>query len=161
VGHIEVPEHHSLASRDLQRGTALGLPSGEAIAREMGVEPPSADECGLEKNGWTGETPLWYYVLKEAEVRAGGERLGPVGGRIVTEVLLGLLGADPGAYKRTEPGWRPALPASQPGDFIMGDLLALAGVAKEVQVLEKEHSKIAGNGTAQQELRHVSQRHHE
>jgi hypothetical protein len=53
VGHTEVPEHHSLASRDLQRGTALGLPSGEAIAREIGVETLSVDECGLEKNGWT------------------------------------------------------------------------------------------------------------
>jgi hypothetical protein len=129
VGHTEVPEHHSLASRDLQRGTALGHPSGEAIAREMGVELLSADECGPEKNGWTGETPLWYYVLKEAEVRAGGEHLGPVGGRIVAEVLLGLLDADPGAYKRTEPSWHPTLPASRPGDFTMADLLAFAGVA--------------------------------
>jgi hypothetical protein len=104
----------------LQRGTALGHPSGEAIAREMGVELLSADECGPEKNGWTGETPLWYYVLKEAEVRAGGEHLGPVGG---------LLDADPGAYKRTEPSWHPTPPASRPGDFTMADLLAFAGVA--------------------------------
>ena len=70
----------------------------------MGVEPLTADECGLG-TGWVGETPLWYYVLKEAEVRAGGEHLGPVGGRIVAEVLIGLLDADLGSYRNAEPGW--------------------------------------------------------
>ena len=36
-------------------------------------------------------TPLWYYVLCEAEAREGGIRLGPIGGRIVARTLLGLL----------------------------------------------------------------------
>ncbi len=128
VGHTEVPEHHSLASRDLQRGTALDLPSGEAVARAMGVEPLSEEECGLCANGWVGETPLWYYVLKEAEVRAGGEHLGPVGGRIVAEVLLGLLDADPGSYRRVDPDWRPMLPSKEARRFTMVDLLLFAGV---------------------------------
>ena len=126
VGHTEVPEHHSLAVRDLQRGAALGLPSGEAVARTIGAEPLTAGECGLGE-GWQGETPLWYYILKEAEVRAGGEHLGPVGGRIVAEVLIGLLDADPGAYRNAEPGWRPVLPSSEPGRFTMADLLVFAG----------------------------------
>jgi hypothetical protein len=127
VGHTEIPEHHSLAARDLQRGTALGLPSGEAVARAMGVEPLTARECGLGE-GWVGETPLWYYVLKEAELRAGGEHLGPVGGRIVAEVLLGLLDADPGSYRNSEPGWQPVLPSTEPGRFTMADLLVFASV---------------------------------
>jgi hypothetical protein len=42
VGQTEIPEHRSLAVRDLQRNTALGLPSGEAAARTIGVEPLSA-----------------------------------------------------------------------------------------------------------------------
>jgi hypothetical protein len=67
-------------------------------------------------------------VLKEAEVRAGGERLGEVGGRIVAEVLLGLLEADPGSY-RVEPGWRPVLPGAQSGRFTMVDLLRFAEAA--------------------------------
>lgn len=134
VGHTEVPAHHSLASRDLQRGSALGLPSGESVARLMGVEPLSEDECGLvESVGWTGETPLWYYVLKEAEVRANGEHLGPVGGRIVAEVLLGLLDADPVSYRRAEPGWRPELPASDRGGMGMADLLLFAGAIEEAE----------------------------
>ncbi len=131
VGHTEIPEHHSLASRDLQRGTALGLPSGQAVARYMGVEPLTREECGLgATSGETSgvpETPLWYYVLKEAEVRAGGEHLGEVGGRIVVEVLLGLLDADPASYKRAEPGWSPTLPGANPGEFTMADLLVFAG----------------------------------
>ncbi|MCA1688211.1 MAG: hypothetical protein LC714_06405 [Actinobacteria bacterium] len=127
MGHTEIPEHHSLAVRDLQRGTALGLPSGEAVARVIGVEPLTADECGLSP-GWVGETPLWYYVLKEAEVRAEGEHLGPVGGRIVAEVLLGLLDVDPDSYRNAEPDWRPVLPAMEPGRFTMADLLVFAGV---------------------------------
>ena len=128
VGHTEIPEHHSLAVRDLQRGAALELPSGEAVARAIGVEPLTEEECGLCAGGWEGETPLWYYVFKEAEVRVGGEHLGPVGGRIVAEVLLGLLDADPGSYRQVEPAWRPELPSAQPGRFTMSDLLRLAKV---------------------------------
>lgn len=128
VGHTEAYEHRSLAARDLQRGAALGLPSGEAVAREMGVEPLTAEECGLGP-GWATGTPLWYYVLKEAEARAGGEHLGPVGGRIVAEVLLGLLEADPGSYMNAEPGWRPTMPSAEPGEFGMADLVVFAGTA--------------------------------
>jgi hypothetical protein len=128
TGHTLVPEHHSLASRDLQRGSALGLPSGETVAREMGFEPLTSEEGGLP-DAWAGETPLWYYVLKEAEVRQGGERLGPVGGRIVAEVLMGLIASDSDSFLRSEPGWRPTLPAAAPGGFAMADLLIFAGAA--------------------------------
>jgi hypothetical protein len=48
-------------------------------------------------------------------VRGGGDRLGPVGGRIVTEVLIGLLRADPASYLSLEPDWRPTLPAAGQG----------------------------------------------
>src|SRR5260370_15455496 len=95
VGDTEIPEQHSLAYRDLVRGEALDLPSGEALARAMGVEPLSRDEVGLSQMGWKSETPLWYYILREAEMRQRGERLGEVGGRIVAEVLLGLIDGDP------------------------------------------------------------------
>ena len=71
----------SLAIRDLQRGQGVGLPSGEALARRLGVEPLTPEEVGLGPAGWRLETPLWFYLLKEAEHRGGGERLGPVGGR--------------------------------------------------------------------------------
>ena len=71
-----------------------------------------AAEAGLEPFGWEGETPLWLYVLREADVRGGGERLGEVGGRLVAGVLLGLLDADPESYLALDPDWEPTLPAA-------------------------------------------------
>jgi Animal haem peroxidase len=112
TGAVDVDAYHSLAARDLQRGAAIGLPSGEAVARTMGVEPLDASETGLVDHGWHDETPLWLYVQLEADARGDGSRLGPVGGRIVAEVLLGLLDADPESYRVLEPGWTPTLPAA-------------------------------------------------
>jgi hypothetical protein len=79
--------------------------------------------------GWHGDTPLWYYVLREAEIYSDGIRMGPVGGRIVAEVLLGLLDGDPTAYRAAMPDWQPTLPSTQPGDFTIADLLRFAGAA--------------------------------
>jgi hypothetical protein len=100
-------ELHSLAMRDLERGQGVGLPSGEAVARLLGETPLSAAEIGAADAGWPGETPLWYYVLREADVRAGGDRLGPVGGRIVGEVLAGLLEYDPSSVRYAPAAWTP------------------------------------------------------
>ena len=97
------------------------------MARLLGVESLTAEECRLG-DGWIGETPLWHYVRKEAEVRAGGEHLGPVGGRIVVEVLLGLLDAVSGSYRNAEPGWQSVLLSTQPDRFTIADLLVFAGV---------------------------------
>ena len=66
-----------------------------------------ADEVGARAAGWRGETPLWYYILREAAVRAGGHRLGPVGARIVGEVLVGLLDLDPESVRHAPGDWRP------------------------------------------------------
>jgi Animal haem peroxidase len=121
TGTVDVAAYHSLAVRDLLRGDATGLPSGEAVAQRVGAAPLTADEL---EQAWPGGTPLWFYVLKEAEHRGGGDRLGPVGGRIVAEVLIGLLRADPTSYLGSEPGWQPDLPAAGPG-FGIADLLTL------------------------------------
>ena len=76
TGAVDEDDQASLAVRDLVRGTATGLPSGEAVARRVGATPLAADEIGLADLGWTGETPLWYYLLREAAVLEDGERLG-------------------------------------------------------------------------------------
>jgi hypothetical protein len=122
TGEVPMAEFRSLAVRDLLRGHATRLPSGEAVARHLGLEPLTADDLGLE--GWSGETPLWLYVLKEAQ-HGGGGRLGPVGGRIVGEVLVGLLRADGESFLTADPGWQPSLPRA--GDrFGLADLLSFA-----------------------------------
>ena len=126
VGPTPRQEYHSLACRDLVRARALNLPSGETIARHIGAEPLSARQVGLADFGWKSETPLWYYILKEAEVLHAGEHLGPVGGRIVAETLVGLIDADPTSFRSADPSWTPALPSQKPGTFTLSDAVSLA-----------------------------------
>jgi hypothetical protein len=78
---------------------------------------------------WDDGAPLWFYILKEAEVVGKGRQLGPVGGRIVAEVLVGLLQHDLNSYLYLEPLWKPTPPiAPARGQFTMADLLKYAGV---------------------------------
>jgi hypothetical protein len=107
TGDTDVDEYHSLAVRDLQRGQGVALPSGETVARHMRVAPLTSDQIGLDRVGWKGETPLWYYILREADATTSGERLGPVGGRIVAEVIVTLLERDPASVRFAPQGWRP------------------------------------------------------
>ncbi|HEX9734584.1 MAG TPA: heme peroxidase family protein [Thermoanaerobaculia bacterium] len=109
---------HSIAVRNLLRGKALSLPSGQTAARRIGAEPLTAGELGFD-----GEAPLWYYILKEAEVRKDGETLGEVGGRIVCETFLGFLEADSQSYFTADRKWRPTLPSAAAGTFTMADLV--------------------------------------
>ena len=89
----------------------------------MGVPPLSVSEIGLRDLGWQAETPLWFYILREAHVPRAGDRLGDVGGRIVTEVLLGIIPSDPDSYLRVAPGWTPTLPGRD-GKSSLVDVLA-------------------------------------
>jgi Animal haem peroxidase len=122
-GAVATSAYRALSVRDLQRGQACGLASGEAIARHLGLEPLTRDEAGLASMGWSGETPLWYYVLREAAVRANGDQLGPVGARIVGEVLTGLLDHDPESFRMANPTWKPVLPSASAGEFSLADLV--------------------------------------
>jgi hypothetical protein len=122
TGEVEVDAYQSLAGRDLERGHAYGLPSGESVAEAMGEAPLTDDPLGLRTAGWAGETPLWLYFLAESASHGGGERLGPSGGRIVAEVLIGILKADPGSYLANDSDWAPTLPAREER-FGLNDLL--------------------------------------
>jgi hypothetical protein len=121
-----------LAVRNTIRGKRVGLPSGQQVAKAMRAPVLSNSTLGLTSDpGWKGEAPLWFYILKEAELPPyNGERLGPVGGRIVAEVLVGLLQRDPNSYLYLDPGWKPAPPiASTTGQFTFADMLKYAGAA--------------------------------
>ena len=52
----------------------------------------------MGEGGFAEETPLWFYVLKEAEIRGGGERLGPLGSLLVADTLVGLAACDPSSF---------------------------------------------------------------
>jgi Animal haem peroxidase len=124
-GEVSHSDYASLAARDLQRGHGLGLPSGESVASLIGAEVLSEEELGLSQCGWTGQTPLWMYIQREAATRHAGNRLGEVGGTIVAEVLIGVISSDPESYLALAPDWRPTLPAHE-GGFKLRDLLVEA-----------------------------------
>jgi hypothetical protein len=122
----------SLPQRNLLRHLTWLLPSGQRLAQVMGLpvlSPADLDELSGFGLNLDRSTPLWLYILREAELVADGLHLGPVGGRIVGEVFIGLLQTDPASYLRSAPQWRPTLPTrSGDGDFRMVDFLTLAGV---------------------------------
>lgn len=124
----------SLAVRNLLRGSRIGLPSAQDVADHMkqkvSLTPLTPDEIAsgddgpiLRQHDFHKKTPLWYYILKEAEIQGGGMRLGDVGGRIVGEVFFGILKGDPNSFVSKQPDWTPTLPSNTPGDFKMVDLL--------------------------------------
>ena len=124
--------HEALPRLNLLRGRALGLPAGSAVARAMGVTPLADDQLlpvdmspKAVREAVLEAPPLWYYVLCEAasELGGGGRRLGPVGGRIVAEVLVGLIEADPHSYLRQRRTWTPELDGEAYDDFTMADLV--------------------------------------
>ena len=136
AGRDAMEDYKTLPWLDLNRGRALGLPSGQAIADAMGVTVLSGEQLRLEalddpaaREALRRATPLWFYILCEAaseEFGDGGRHLGPVGGRIVAEVLVGLVEGDPDSYLYQCPTWRPELPAATQGDFTMADLVRFA-----------------------------------
>lgn len=125
------PELQSLASRNLLRGRLLGLPTGQDVARHMGVAELTPQRLKdslhgsiLEKHGFIEKTPLWYYILREAEVQHGGRTLGVVGSRIVMETFFGLIkGSRTSILKLSQ--WRPVsqLQPTNPNHYTMVDLL--------------------------------------
>ena len=128
-----------LASRNLRRGLAFGLPSGQGAATALGITPmtaaqltsglPAAEIGILNSNGGIllTKTPLWYYVLREAMVLKNGDELGPLGGRIVAETFVRMLKRDGDSFMNVS-GFSPSLPSSAPGTFMIADMLEFAGV---------------------------------
>jgi hypothetical protein len=112
----------SLAARNLLRGRLLTLPTGQEVAAQLGIAPLAITFDDPELKEFETQTPLWFYLLKEAEVEGAGQRLGPIGSRIVAETFVGLI-----ENSRTSifplGSWQPNLPSRQPGEFSMADLL--------------------------------------
>lgn len=121
----------SLAERNLRRGEAVALPTGQQAAGAMSLPVLGEDQIAgsgpdgavAAKHGLHKETPLWYYILKEAQLQQSSLRLGEVGSRIVAEVFVGLIQGDPLSFLAQNPTWKPTLPAATPGTFTLADML--------------------------------------
>lgn len=142
----------ALAARNLLRGWRLGLPAGQDVARAMKVQPLADKDIligqGVDKpdaplknivqtagNAFADNCPLWTYILAEAmhhrravripvkeNVSINTPQLGPVGGRIVAEVFLGLMFGDTDSMLQLEPTWHP----KSGRDFRLKDLVNFA-----------------------------------
>jgi hypothetical protein len=146
----------NLAARNLIRGSRMGLPSGQDVAdaiadagdtQTVKMSPaeilnglPDQKAEVVLRHEFHMKTPLWFYILREAEV-AGTGRLGRVGSRIVVETFLALIrcsktsifsaSADnPGALRMFSPAGdsRLVTPGTQPGPLVtMAHLIAFTG----------------------------------
>ncbi len=106
----------SLATRNLLRGRMLRLPTGQQVAESMehtglNFAPITSEEIAagpheeiLRRHGFHENTPLWYYILREAKITHDGNKLGPVGSRIMAEVFVGLIQNSPTSLLTESPG---------------------------------------------------------
>jgi len=130
-----------LAFRNLLRASMVRLASGQEMARLMrskgvpvttltkrqilgpGAGASLSALTDTEKERFAAETPLWFYVLREAELNRG--RLTGVGARIVAETFHRAMEGSRNSIVRN-PGWRPTLGGGAPDRFTMMDLLTVA-----------------------------------
>jgi Animal haem peroxidase len=139
--HQDQPkERQALATLNLLRSWRLQLPSGQAVAHKLGLEALTDEEVFghedaerkksrakvLATHGdvFKGNAPLWFYILREAELREDAKHLGRVGGTIVADVLAGLIKEDRHSFLSQWPTWKPVLPGKVAGHFTMADLVA-------------------------------------
>jgi hypothetical protein len=124
----------SLPTRNLLRSLTMKLPSGQRVARAMQLPVLAPGDLeDLKPFSLQGRAPLWFYVLREAEVMANGDHLGPAGGRIVAEVIVGLVKGDRQSYLRQDPDWVPTY--GDDGTFTAVDLLRAADVVASLPIL--------------------------
>jgi len=142
----------SLALRNLERGAIFQLPSGQSVARALGMPVIADEDLVIGKAtadtlrrpiaevapGFAGHAPLWAYILSEAQVTSWKNphpglaeddipiKLGPVGGRLVAEVFASLLRGDPTSYLNAEAKFVPTKAFSHGGRFGLAELINVA-----------------------------------
>lgn len=159
LGHLPkdiASDPNALALRNLERGWRMRLPSGQAVAKAMGVVPLQDADIKIGKfttdpgdiaaqkpitdfgAAFAGNCPLWTYILAETvpvdvtvKTNQGDKviqtrKLGEVGGRIVAETFVGLLLKDSSSYLAQDPRWQPDPALTTGGVFGLRELIAAA-----------------------------------
>lgn len=145
---------HSLGLRNLERGWRMRLPTGQAVARAMGVIPLADADIKIGKftgdpadtltliadvdPAFAGNCPLWTYVLAETVEKSvtvktsqgdqivAARQLGPVGGRIIAETMVGILLSDSSSFLSQDPHWTPDADLLEGGKFGLRELIKAA-----------------------------------
>jgi sporulation-control protein spo0M len=130
----------NLAFRNLTRADMVSLATGQQMVELVAAKVPGITALSEQqivrgsggvdltniptdkKTILVNHTPLWFYILREAELNGG--RLKGVGGQIVAEVFHRAMAASASSIVR-EPAWRPTL-GRQAGSFDMPDLIFFA-----------------------------------
>lgn len=125
----------SLAARNLLRGLAARLPSGQSlyqIAHVSIADQPTQQQLEIGQDGavaarfgFSTSSPLWWFLLKESEVQLQGRRLGLLGSLIVAETFVGILRSDVRSILNA-PLWKPRF-LSAGNVFRMPELIAAVG----------------------------------
>jgi hypothetical protein len=139
------PMPRNLAFRNLTRGNMLKLASGQQMvtllkSKGVDVSPLTRaqilngnggaqldDLTATERDAVASRTPLWFYILREAELNNG--RLDGVGARIVAETFHRAMEGSQTSIVR-DPTWRPSLGPDNT-TFRMVDLLLFAFQGKK------------------------------
>jgi hypothetical protein len=83
--------------------------------------------AGFDRGLLASRTPLWLFILAEAESTQSGQRLGELGSHIIDEFLLGSLHCDPGsvlyASENDPHGWEPTETIGQSRRYSMPELI--------------------------------------
>jgi Animal haem peroxidase len=113
---------------------------GKAQKLDDGTPDKVSDIADIASGEFLGKSPLWFYCLAEANAQwlkavkgksvaksnTTATSLGPVGGRIVAETLIGLLLGDSHSFVNQDPLWKPSIPMAKPDTFTMGDFIRYA-----------------------------------
>jgi hypothetical protein len=149
ANRLESPDPSNLPVRTLLRGARAQLPSGQEVADALWSQgkirsadrlttsqltTDTCDQSGsaLRKGTLAENSPLFYYILKEAELKGAGVTLGPIGSHIVWEIIQGALEADAQSYltgmgpKWELPSWRFPSGSKRPINSLIG-IVQLAG----------------------------------
>jgi hypothetical protein len=107
----------SLGHRNLLRGRQFDLLNGFEAADALAAAGYPITKLTEEQLGSgdlplpaevTRNPPLWFYILKEAEVQTGGVRLGDVGSAILAETFVGVLTNTRNSFLKLQgPNWTP------------------------------------------------------